>query len=190
MHTSSFTRRLVSGSLLVLLFMNPAVAEPPNDKKDAAVAAEPAPSVNGESREENSSSNATQQDAAAPAKPCPCASEYAAAVLEFNKRTGDPLAKWIGCEVAVSGTDGLIGYAAKADPQPPGWFTVILVSKGRWGYGHGIQRRCEAWSYGGLAGDWGRPPLGEPTHGGRGRISEEEILACSRLIRETAKCPE
>lgn len=133
---------------------------------------------------------ATTQDSTAPVVACPCASEYAAAVVAFNERSGDPLAKWIGCETYVSGTAGLIGYTTKADPRPPGWYTVILVSKGRWGYGHGIQRRCEAWSYGGLAGDWGRPPLGEPTHGGRGRISQEEVLACTRLIKETAGCPQ
>lgn len=54
---------------------------------------------------------ATTQDATAPAVACPCASEYAAAVVEFNERSGDPLAKWVGCETRVSGTDGLIGYA-------------------------------------------------------------------------------
>lgn len=133
---------------------------------------------------------ATTQDATAPEVACPCASEFAAAVGTFNERSGDPLTQWAGCETQVSGKGGLIGYATKADPQPPGWFTVILVSKGRWGYGRGIQRRCEAWSYGGLAGDWGRPPLGEPTHGGRGGISEEEVLACTRVIKETAKCSE
>lgn len=133
---------------------------------------------------------ATTRDAAVPAVACPCASEYATAVAEYNKRPGDPLIQWTGCHVEVSGTEGLIGYAAKPAPEPPGAMTVILVSKGRWGYGHGIQRRCEAWAYNGLAGDWGRPPLGEPTHGGKARISEDEIKACTRLIRETAKCPE
>jgi len=133
---------------------------------------------------------ATTQDANAPVVACPCASEYAAAVGAFNERPGDPLAKWVGCETQVSGTDGLIGYATKVDSKPPGYMTLILVSKGRWGYGHGIQRRCEAWAYNGLAGDWGRPPLGDATHGNHGRISEDEIRACTRLIRETAKCPQ
>ena len=133
---------------------------------------------------------ATTQEAAVPAVACPCASEYAAAVRAFNERPGDPLTQWQGCHREVSGTEGLIGYATKPDTKPPGYMTVILVSKGRWGYGRGIQRRCEAWSYGGLAGDWGRPPLGDATHGSQGHISEDEIKACSRLIQETAKCPE
>ena len=128
-------------------------------------------------------------DKIAPAVICPCASEYAAAVVAYNERGGAPLTEWRACEVEVSGVGGRIGYATKADPQPPNWVTVILVSKGRWGYGHGIARRCEAWTYQGLAGDWGRPPLGAPTHGGHEHLSEAEILACTDLIAATAKCP-
>lgn len=124
-----------------------------------------------------------------PVVACPCASEFTAAVAAYNARPDAPLTAWLGCNDEVAGVGGLIGYATKASPAPPGSLTVILVARGRWSYGHGIARSCEAWTYDGLAGDWGRPPLGEPTHGRYSKISQKEVLACAALIRTTAVCP-
>lgn len=124
-----------------------------------------------------------------PVASCPCASEFAAAVAAYDARPGAPLTAWLGCSNEIAGTGGRIGYATKASPESPGWVTVILVARGRWSYGHGIARSCEAWTYNGLAGDWGRPPLGKPTHGQHKPISESEVQACEALIRATAACP-
>lgn len=131
----------------------------------------------------------TASDDSNPVVSCPCASEFTAAVAEYNEKAGEPLTAWLACSNEVAGVGGLIGYATKASPDPPGSLTVILVSRGRWSYGRGIARACEAWTYNGLAGDWGRPPLGEPTHGGHSKISQSEVLACEALIRTTAVCP-
>lgn len=134
-----------------------------------------------------------QTGTAAAVATCPCVSEYAAAVRAFNELPGAPLTTWLRCEHIIAGYGGLIGYMTKEVTEPSKWMTVILVSKGHWGYGHALQtfqRRCEAWMYEGLAGDYGRPPLGPPDHGGHGGLSKAEVRACARVIETTAKCPD
>ena len=133
-----------------------------------------------------------------PVSECPCVDEYAAAVAAYNARNGAPLTAWLDCDDTIAGVGGRIAYATKSDPEPPDWVTVILVAKGRWGYGYGISRLCEAWTYNGVAGDFGRPPVGKPTphpdgpyfsYGRHAHLSTEEVLACEQLIRATTVCP-
>lgn len=133
-----------------------------------------------------------QTEAAAPAATCPCVNEYAAAVRAFNELPGAPLTTWLRCSDMAAGYGGLIGYMTKEHAQPDRWMTVILVSKGRMGYGKKIEivRRCQAWMYEGLAGDYGRPPLGPPDYGGHAGLSKAEVQACARVIEATAKCPD
>jgi len=217
MNTQLFMRYWLPGLVLLCLWIDPAAGDAPNGKTNTCqvpdIAAgndsDDATDTPKEGLSDCNDSDPTTDDACVagtcvnkPAVTCPCADDYAAAVAAYDARPGAPLTAWLGCDESIAGTGGRIAHATKSDPDPTDqywdWVTVILVAKGRWGYGHGVSRLCEAWTYRGLAGDFGRPPLGQPTpdamgpvyvYGRHAHLSAAEISACEQLIRATRNCP-
>lgn len=219
MNTQSFMRHWLPGLALLCLWIDPAAGGAPNGKfntcqvpdiaadnysDDATDTPEKAPATCDDSDPATDDKCVAGACVNEPVVACPCADEYAAAVAAYDARPGALLTAWLGCDESIAGTGGRIAYATKEDPDPTGkhmdWVTVILVAKGRWGYGRGITRLCEAWTYRGLAGDFARPPL-DPYRSAPGpagpqfvysrhaHLSAAEISACAELIQATRNCP-
>lgn len=222
MNKQLFMRHCLPGLVLLCLWIDPAAGDAPSGKSN--ICQVPDIGADSDSDDETDtpekvSASCDDSDQAtddkcvagacvnAPVVACPCAEDYAAAVAAYDARPGDPLSTWLACDqssVGGSGVGGLVAYATKSDPDPTqkymDWVTVILVAKGRWGYGRGIARLCEAWTYRGLAGDFGRPPL-DPfrsapgpagpqfVYGRHAHLSAPEISSCAELIRATRNCP-